>query len=228
VTAPIRAVLFDLDNTLIERDEAFLGWAKWFVRERLMIRDDSDAQMALTLLIDLDMSGYGSKRAMFEAVLEQHPQVPSDPDLLVRDFPSQLRRHLPEPKPETRSFIAAIEQAGIPWGIVTNGSPAQLEKIRIAQLERAGCLVVSGIAGVRKPEPEIFQIAAVELSVDERHILFVGDNPEADILGAARIGMQTAWMQRGRLWPEQFALTPPDHMIDSLADLMWVTSVDVT
>ena len=192
-----------------------------------MILDDRKAQAALALLIDLDMSGHGSKRAMFEAVLEQYPQVSSDPDLLVESFPGQLRTHLPELTPETKSFIAAIEGVGMPWGIVTNGSPAQLEKIRIARMETARCVAVSGIVRVRKPEPKIFQLAASELGVDERRILFVGDNPEADILGAARAGMQTAWIRRGRTWPDQFAMTPPDYIIDSLADLTWVTSVDV-
>lgn len=45
--------------------------------------------------------------------------------------------------------------------------------------------------GLRKPDPAIFRRAADELSVIPEACLFVGDDPERDVLGAAAVGMRT-------------------------------------
>jgi HAD superfamily hydrolase (TIGR01509 family) len=88
-------------------------------------------------------------------------------------------------------------------------------------------VVISQRVGVIKPHSLIFGVAAAELGVASGPmILHVGDDIEADVLGAQRLGWRTAWV---RLVPEDWPLpiprpdpppdAKPDLTIDSVLDL---------
>ena len=81
------------------------------------------------------------------------------------------------------------------------------------------CLFVSEEFGCHKPDPAIFLAAAWRLGKPCSHILFVGDNPHADIRGASAVGMQTAWLPCGASWPEYLAEVKPDYVAASLDEL---------
>ena len=49
-------------------------------------------------------------------------------------------------------------------------------------------------------------------------ILFVGDNAYTDILGANRLGMNTAWIKMGRSYPKE--LPTPDFQIEHVSELI--------
>ena len=111
----------------------------------------------------------------------------------------------------------------MPWGIVTNGSASQLRKVEKLELvDRAACIVISEEVGARKPDPAIFQAAATRIGIAPARILVVGDHPEADVAGAARAGMQTAWLRRGREWPAHTVEAVPDVIVDVLDELLWL------
>lgn len=213
----IAGVLFDLDNTLIDRDLAFLSWAQTFVAERLQI-DDELAATEVARLIELDDGGYGSKPAMFAEIQSRYPDHIDDAEVLASEFTTNLRDHIPPLDEPTLALLAALEAGGVPWGIVTNGSPTQLKKIERVGLDRARCVIVSGIIGVRKPERAIFHAAADGLGVAPAEVLFVGDNIEADIIGAANAGMITAWMRRGREWPVSVEVVKPDFVVNHVEE----------
>jgi putative hydrolase of the HAD superfamily len=217
----IDAVLFDLDNTLFDRDLVFTAWARSFVRERLCLIDETEIEEAARVIIDIDASGYVSRTAFAQALKDRYEVLTEPIDRLVTIFRDQLVAHMPPLDGATERLLSALERAGIPWGIITNGSPSQLNKIRSLGLEsRAGCVLVSEIVGIRKPDPAIFHEAAELLGILPANILFVGDNAAADIGGAHGAGMQTAWLHRGREWPEDPGGSAPHHSIASLADLI--------
>jgi putative hydrolase of the HAD superfamily len=219
----VRAVLFDLDNTLADRDSAFAAWARWFARERLGLSDGVSIAEIVTDLIALDAGGRAPKDAMFRALKERHVGLTEPVDALVAAFREQLLAHLPPLDPAAGRLLAALADARVPWGIVSNGSSSQLLKIRKLELDAlAGCVVISEIVGARKPDPAIFRAAAEHLGVAPADVLFVGDHPEADVLGAAGAGMQTAWLRRGQPWPADLASFAPNYAIESLAELLWV------
>jgi len=79
-------------------------------------------------------------------------------------------------------------------------------------------VVISGELGWRKPHRLIFDAALRGLGISAEDALFVGDNFELDVLGAARAGIAAVWYTRGR------AVGPPaDHpdqsAVADLADL---------
>ncbi len=219
----VGGVLFDLDNTLFDRDRTFLGWARWFVRERLGIAEGEELGRAVDLLVELDANGYGPKDVLFRAVKRRYPSLADDVHALTKAFYEQHLDYLSLDE-DTAHLLDALDRRGVPWGIVTNGSSNQMLKIRKLGFEaRTGCVFVSEVVGIRKPSPEIFLRAAGCLGLDPPRVLFVGDNPEADIAGATGVGMRTAWLRRGREWPEHLGGVLPDYTIDSLAELLWIT-----
>ena len=130
-----------------------------------------------------------------------------------------------QPDEEVNGFLAYLNERRMPWGIVTNGSPSQHGKCRKAGLDKlAGFIIVSEEAGYRKPDPRIFRDAleAMGLAAPEQ-VMFVGDNPEADIDGAKRFGMKAAWVRRGRDYPVD--LIPPDHVIDHVMEVRSIVDV---
>jgi HAD superfamily hydrolase (TIGR01549 family) len=58
-------------------------------------------------------------------------------------------------------------------------------------------IVISGEVGWIKPSPIIFQVALSKLGLSADQVVFVGDDPEADIKGAKDVGMKTVFLTRG-------------------------------
>ena len=74
--------------------------------------------------------------------------------------------------------------------------------------------MVSEEYGARKPDPAIFRYALKLLGKEAESTLFIGDNAEEDIVGAAVVNMQTAWIRLGREWETNFVF--PDHIVDKV------------
>jgi putative hydrolase of the HAD superfamily len=55
-------------------------------------------------------------------------------------------------------------------------------------------LLISGRLGVRKPHPTVFAELTRRLGLTPAEIVFVGDELQADIVGAQKAGMRTVWM----------------------------------
>jgi putative hydrolase of the HAD superfamily len=216
------AVLFDLDNTLADRERAFLDWARRFAQERLGLEQTAAIDAAVARLIALDADGRAPKDALFSTVKDLYPDLVEDVDALASAFRRQLLARLPPLDPDAVRLLDALDVAGVPWGIVTNGSATQFGKVeKLGLADRAACIVVSAVVGVGKPDAAIFKLAADRIGVAPPRILFVGDHPEADIVGAMRAGMQTVWLRRGREWPAHLAPLP-DHIVDALHELLWI------
>lgn len=228
MTELIAGVLFDLDNTLAARDQAFAAWLRWFARDRLGL-DPADPATEATVarLLARGAGGHNPKAAFFQAIKADHPALADAAADLLAEFRRQLPDHLPPLDVGAAGLLAALDRAGIPWGVVTNGAETQYLKLRRLGLEgRSPCVVVSEVVGVHKPDPAIFRLAAGHLGLDPAAILFVGDHPRQDIVGAGRVGMRTAWLRRGRAWPAHLAATPPTYQIDEVAELRGVVGLE--
>ena len=218
----ICAILFDLDDTLFDRGRAFRSWAESFVRTHLEARDELRYREAVDCLVSLDAGGYCPRETLFLKAKEIYPSLQDSVDSLVERFYQQFLCHM-SLEEETQRLLDALGQAGIPFGIVTNGSYRQKNKVEVLGLERlTSCIFISEVFGCKKPEAKIFLAAASCLGAPAREVLFVGDNPHADIWGAHRAGMRTAWLHRGRAWPSDLSNTPAGIIIGSLGELLTI------
>jgi putative hydrolase of the HAD superfamily len=83
---------------------------------------------------------------------------------------------------------------------LSNGN-ADLHRIGLAPLFDV-MLNAAGV-GVAKPHPEAFVAVARALGCEPGRMLYVGDDPHADVLGARAAGLRTAWVnRRGMPWPD--------------------------
>jgi putative hydrolase of the HAD superfamily len=114
----------------------------------------------------------------------------------------------------TRALRDARAAGWMPF-VVTNGTVAQQErKLRHTGLDRevAGWVISEG-AGLRKPDPAIFCLAAEQAGQSLDAAWMIGDSAEADIAGARASGLSSVWLHRGRRWP--LAAFEPGHVADS-------------
>ena len=225
MTTPITAVLFDLDNTLFDREAAFRGVAEDFHAEFLAPSTPVGREEAIALMEAWDGDGYANRREFREAMLAQWPEAGLDLDALNAWYRQAMDRHT-LPDASVNGFLAQLNRAGMPWGIVTNGNgPNQRTKCGLPGLaDLARFIVVSEEQGYAKPDPRIFRDAMTALGLaSPESVLFVGDNPVNDIDGARAFGMQTAWVSRGQQFPAD--LHPPGHVIERVTDLRGVLGV---
>jgi len=77
----------------------------------------------------------------------------------------------------------------------------------------------AGALGCAKPDPRAYAALAESLTLNPAEILFVGDEPYADVVGPRAAGMQTVWVNRGEVvWPD--AEPAADASIRDLAGLV--------
>jgi putative hydrolase of the HAD superfamily len=187
-------MLVDLDNTLIDRDTAFQSAVAAFVAEHGLAHTD------LAWIMRLDASGYTARDVVASAMADKYKGLAS---------PAAIRALLDNGAADRVVLERASEEAlmsarahGWTCMIVTNGRTAQQEaKIRNTGLDRlVHGWVVSEAIGHKKPAPEIFQSAAEIARVPLRNAWVIGDSPEADIAGAAALGLRSIWVSNNRTW----------------------------
>jgi putative hydrolase of the HAD superfamily len=139
-------------------------------------------------------------------------------ELIVEVF----ARHEIGTVPETHAHALRQLSHSHPLGLVSNiWSPSSLFE---AELERAGLLhlfavrVWSSDTLSIKPSPRLFQKALNPFDVPPERVIYVGDNPKRDIIGAKSLGMATVWIENKArpLTPE---MPQPDLIIADLTQL---------
>lgn len=91
-------------------------------------------------------------------------------------------------------LVAELFELGIPLGIVSN-SEGKLSELctELGIRSRFRAFADSGVLGVEKPEPRIFEWTAAELGVSTSDIVHVGDAWDADVVGALKAGARAIW-----------------------------------
>jgi putative hydrolase of the HAD superfamily len=202
--APV--ALFDLDDTLIDRDAAYRRWADWFVAGRGL------GHGAVEFLCEADGHGYVARQEVFE-VVQAHFGLEEDVDALVAGYRESYLAFF-EPEPEVQVALQRLRDFGWGIGVVTNGPAMQHDKLARAGLDGlVDAVCASGLIGVEKPEAAIFEEALRRVSGGEPTgpVWMIGDSVLNDIGGGRSMGFRTVWVQRGREWdhPE----FEPDHEV---------------
>jgi len=202
--------LFDLDNTLADRERAFEACARLLLDEhRLPVEH-------LPWLVETDGDGLVPRPQFLEAVRDRLGLAATVDDLMRWYAETYPTCYVPEQ--ESIETLRRLKDAGWLLAIVTNGKTAtQSEKIRRTGLGVAvHAVCISEDLGVRKPDPAIFHEAARRCGAPLVGWM-VGDSAAADVGGGAGVGLHTAWLHRHRTWNSLAA--PPDLIAGCVADV---------
>jgi putative hydrolase of the HAD superfamily len=218
-----KAVLFDLDETLILRSGAIRAFIADQYRRFAPELGRIDGAAYAARFLAMEDNGRIPKDKLYPEFVAALGITGVDAGTLLEDYRSRYPGFA-SLAPGARETVAAIRAEGLRTGILTNGN----ERVQMAKIEAIGfadlldTIVVSEAVGLRKPDPAIFVMATDRLGVDPAATLFVGDSPETDIVGAAGAGLQTAWFRNGAEWPEGL-LPRADADIDRLAEVLRLT-----
>ncbi len=190
------AVLFDLDNTLIDRDQArdrFFSFllATYFPR----LEPGSFAWTdRMETLCALDQGGRGSKTAIYDYCCSDTPGMTRES--FVELMRGRLASHASW-SDGAESLLKCLRGRRHPLALVTNGSRSQRAKIEAIGASRYfDTVLISEEVGAAKPDPGIFRLAMSRLNASPGRSVFIGDSIEHDIAGARNVGMMTVYLNR--------------------------------
>lgn len=189
-------LFLDLDDTLLDRAGAFRRWAGEFLDDVGLPRDD------LEWLIALDADGLTSRWDVADAIRDRYHLHVSSLDL-VDALQVGLLGNLRLDRLVAGALRIAADAGWVP--VVVSNGPADQQETMIKQtgLDRyLADWVISERAGVSKPNPRIFALAAQRVRMRLQDAWIVGDCPETDIGAAAAMGLPSVWLHRGRRWSE--------------------------
>lgn len=208
----LRVAIFDLDNTLVNRQAAFEGFAAQFAE-----RHDLGPGAASWLIV-ADRDGLADRRGLFDRARSRFGLADSVDQLVAAYYGDYLSHFVPDP-----AVHGALERLkGASWrvAIATNGPSTQRLKVDAAGLTPwLDAICISGELGFAKPDRRIFATAVAAVGGGAEALgraWMVGDMPSADIQGAGRAGLRTAWLHRGRRWEE--ADYTPDVIVASIPE----------
>lgn len=223
----IRAISFDLDDTLYDNRPVIENAEQWMVdhmRDRYLasamydrawwlqlkhelqrtdpsLHDDVSRCRLMMLEVGLQRGGMAESQAKQEAkqVFAEFLEVRSQVVVPAESIEvlKQLSRHFP-------------------LVVITNGN---------VLLERIGLdghfkhVLKAGNGRKMKPAPDMFRLMAAQLKLRPQQILHVGDDVTTDIFGAIRNGYQAAWINnQGQDWRTLHTL--PHLMLQDIRDLL--------
>jgi len=207
-----RFVLFDLDNTLLDRQLAYARWARSFAENRGL--DDE----AVQVLCEADEDGFATRHAVFDAA-RRRLNLTETIEELITEYRKEYTAFL-EPDDDVIRALQRLRSNDFRVGVITNGPATQIEKI-----ERAGLRpLIDGVCisqqfGVEKPDARIFHEAirrccGTQTPADAGWM--VGDSAAFDIAGGRGVGLRTVWLSRGRTWTETEFV--PDVIASNVTD----------
>jgi putative hydrolase of the HAD superfamily len=230
-----KAILFDLDDTLIDYSGGSRESWREVCRDRARTDGRFEAEALFETIIDVGR--------WFWSDPERHRIGRSDLDKSRRDVARMAlermgiddrtladeignayvvrREQSYRLFPRTHQTLTELTEAGVVLGLVTNGEAIkQRDKITRFDLARYfDCIVIEGEFGVGKPEPSVFRHALVELGVEASKAWMVGDNFEWDVAAPMTLGMKGIWNNpRGKPLPA--GVTAPYRIVRDIGELV--------
>jgi len=200
----MKAVLFDLDNTLID----FMRMKKISCEAAISAMVDAGLEMDKGKAYKELFALYGVHGIEHQEIFQKFLKKVAgkvDFKILSRGIAAYRRMQAGylEPYPHVRSTLITLREKGLKLGIVSD-APRLKAWLRLAEMNLTDffdVVVTLDDTGERKPSEPPFKAALRALKLPAGEILFVGDNPERDIKGAQKLGMKTALAKYGQIFP---------------------------
>jgi putative hydrolase of the HAD superfamily len=196
----IRAIIFDLDNTLTDfmkmKEEAISAAIDGMIDAGLAL-----SREAVRSRIDAIYKEQGLEfQQVFDALLESELGR-IDPKILASGIVAYRKARGSSLKtyPHVQLALLELTKRGIRLAVVSDAPRAQAW-LRLCDLSLQhvfDVVVTFDDTGQRKPGPAPFQEALRQLGVTATDTLMIGDWPERDVVGAKSLGMKTVFARYG-------------------------------
>lgn len=212
----IKAILFDFDDTLGNREEYSHRTYEQRIDEIMPDGDPWLKETAIQIALVYDQHGDVPKKYVRDRLL----------DLMNVDLGEDFPKYWPEHQwtnvvlyDDAMPTVTELKKRGYLVGILSNGdSFGQHRKISKCGLDTVmDVITVSGDTDTAKPDPEIFYLTADKLGVKPEECAFVGDMFNRDVYGAHLAGMMPVW-----IWPHgtRYTRIPEVTVIHRLSELL--------
>jgi HAD superfamily hydrolase (TIGR02253 family) len=196
----IKAIILDLDNTLVD----FMAMKRQAIEAA--VQSMIDAGLALTPedVRNRINAIYQERGIEFQNVFDQllydlfqkvDYKILSSGIVAYR----RAREAALVPYPHVNMTLVGLLKRGMKLAVVSD-APAREAWLRLCSLnfqQMFDCVVTFGDTGERKPSPAPFRKALEQLGVQPSEAIMVGDWPERDVVGAAQLGIRTAFARYG-------------------------------
>lgn len=224
----ITVILFDIDDTLYDRDLAQVKVLDLIVKKLPSVFRNISMERITEAFFESDRittadfnSGApstnirDSRSRLFLRLIgiaESYADIITE--IYIRDYPGVYA--------PICGAVSVVEELSEKYkiGVISNGLPdVQYRKLETLGLRNImSCIVLSEEIGIRKPELGIFSHALQLLERQPDECLFVGDSYISDIIGAKKAGMQTCWFNRtGVSLPGSEII--PDYIVKDLMEI---------
>lgn len=211
----IKAALFDLDGTLLNRDES----VKMFINKQYdrlnKLVGHIPKEKYVTRFIELDNRGYVWKDKVYQQLVDEFNIAEITWEELLKDYFSEFKNNC-VPFPNLTRMLEELKSNNLMLGMITNG----YGQFQMANIEALGInkyfdvILVSEWEGIKKPDPQIFIRALDKLNISPIESIFIGDHPENDVKAAQNVGMKGIW-KRDFQWNNVVA----DSIVDDLVEI---------
>jgi putative hydrolase of the HAD superfamily len=217
----IRAVLFDLDNTLTDfmrmKEESIMAGIQGMIDMGLAM----DPQEARKRIYEIyDREGIEYQRVFDQFLQETLGRVP--PELLAAGIVNyrRARDSYLVLYPHVNITLMTLLKRGLRLAVISDAPALQAwQRLHHLQLHHVFDTVVTyDTTGERKPSPLPFRKALEALGVEPREVLMVGDWPERDMVGASRLGIRTVFARYGDT--KGIQESGADYEIDDIIELL--------
>ena len=218
----IRAVGFDLDNTLYDQRQHVFAF---FAEAAAWLGGETGLEpSALEGTFQEAWNTLGpSHPKLMDTVLARHGILnPKRVQMLVRMYHhcgGSISMHLYD---GVKPLLERL-RGRFPLFLITDGNAAmqrrKVSKLGIGPLFSVVVLTAEKGIGMSKPHPAPFLSALEHFQFAPGECLFAGDNPECDIAGAAGVGMHTVRVLTGPFHAQAAGAVEPDFTIGCISDV---------
>ena len=221
---PVKAVLFDLDNTLID----FLKMKKMSVEAAITAMIDAGLPLrkekAMKILWDLyDKYGIEYSEIFQKFLLKTLGSI--DYKILASGVIAyrSVRTGFLEPYPHVMHTLLKLKERGYKLAVVSD-APRMKAWLRLSAMHIADffdvVVTIDDADGKPKPNPKPYRVALKRLGLEPDEVIFIGDNPNRDIRGAKRLGIKTVLAKYGEWTKAKDKTLRPDYEIDDVKELL--------
>jgi putative hydrolase of the HAD superfamily len=201
LTTPIHTLIFDLDNTLIDRNAALRCGLQFLLKT--LGYCEPELQTALEHSMQRDNWGYTSREEFCSWFLHTYGKGEVKrltPGAFLKVLQVLIVQRI-QPEPSIHQLLHSLT-GHFRLVLASNGSSktqrAKLGKSELDAFFQPEAIFISGEMDCEKPDPVFFKMIIRQLHLDPGSTMVIGDNLNHDIEAAAVCGLHTCWVSHGR------------------------------